>query len=208
MFQKTKQLFKKTSTPTTTIMDEMQLNFLLKNTVYILPCESLGTDGGSPISNKVYIDYPLFKQFVNPSNFDKVLDYFAELLIEILGAHPTIHLHVNLRTFSVTAIEKFKDIILKFYDKYSVDYVDKIQATFIYFTPSIFTAIHTAFVKLSPYSASFDVIPTLYSPKESEELVENLLRTRREICNLQTYSHTYGGDETNELTDDAYNMII
>jgi hypothetical protein len=158
----------------TTILNTFQFNFLLANTVYILPL----TD--NTISNRIFIDFVNFRKFVNSSNFNEVSDHFIGLIVEILKKHKTVELHLNLKSFSITATEKYKDLVLMFYEKYQVNYVNCINAVYIYNTPHVFEAIKTIFIKLSPLSSTFDFEPVLYSTIESPRKLAELLKVRME----------------------------
>lgn len=157
------------------ILNTFQFNFLLANTVYILPL----TD--NTISNRIFIDFVNFRKFVNRSNFNEVSDHFIGLIVEILKKHTTIELHLNLKSFSITATEKYKDLVLLFYDKYQVKYVNCINAVYIYNTPHVFEAIKTIFIKLSPLSSTFDFEPVLYSTTESPEKLAEILKERMSL---------------------------
>jgi hypothetical protein len=156
----------------TTILNDFQFNFLLSNTVYILP----STD--NIVSNRIFIDFINFRKFINRSNFDQVVNHFIGLIIEILNKHETVELHLNLKSFSITAAEKYKDLVLLFYDKYQLNYINRINSVFVYNTPHVFEAIKTIFVKLSPLSNTFDFEPVLYSSAESPQKLSEVLKER------------------------------
>jgi len=157
----------------TTILDAFQFNFLLTNTIFILPVSK-----SNPVSNRLFIDFVNFRKFVNRSNFDSVVNYFIELIIKILEKHESFELHINLKSFSVTATEKYKDIVLLFYEKYQTNYVNRINALYIYHTPHVFDTIKTIFVKLSPLSSTFMFDPVLYNNKESPMKLAEIMKER------------------------------
>jgi len=166
-------------TENVTILDAFQFNFLLINTIYILPIASNSGERKS-ISNRLFIDFVNFRKFVNRSNFDIVVNYFIEQIIKILEQHDTFELHVNLKTFSITATEKYKNIILLFYEKYQTNYVNRINSVYIYNTPHFFDLIKTIFVKISPLSNTFMIEPVLYNNKESPQKIAEVMKTYTE----------------------------
>lgn len=163
-----------------TILDAFQFNFLLMNTIYILPIATHSNEHNKSLSNRLFIDFVNFRKFVNHSNFDIVVNYFIELIIKILQEHETFELHVNLKSFSITATEKYKNIILLFYEKYQTNYVNHISSVYIYNTPHFFDAIKTIFVKLSPLSNTFMIEPVLYNSKESPQKIAEVMKERME----------------------------
>jgi hypothetical protein len=181
IFKKSKGFFSQKNTTDEDVMDSIQFNFLLKNSLFILPeKQTFQSTNGPTFPNKIYVDYTLFKKFVRPSNFEKVLNHFILSIIELQKECTTFQLHINLQGFSVTAAEKFKGLVLMFYEKYGVDYVNTIDSIYIYYTPSVFDTIKTIFKNLSSLSNTFMFEPVLYSAKESPALLEELLQGRRE----------------------------
>jgi len=173
-----------------TLLNTFQFNFLLLNTVYILPL----TD--NTISNRIFIDFINFRKFVNRSNFNEVSDHFIGLIVEILKIHKTVELHLNLKKFSITATEKYKDLVLMFYEKYQINYVNSINAVYIYNTPHVFEAIKTIFIKLSPLSSTFDFEPVLYSNAESPQKLADILKERMNSI----YANNDGEDAEDDET--------
>jgi len=173
-----------------TILNTFQFNFLLKNTVYILPLNK------TEISNRIFIDFVNFRKFVSKSNFNEVVNHFIGLIIEILEKFETIELHLNLKSFSVTATEKYRDLVLMFYEKYQVNYVNRINAVYIYNTPHVFEAIKTIFIKLSPLSSTFNFEPVLYSTSESPNKLAEILKER-----ISYIHNNDNGDSENEDDD-------
>ena len=171
----------------TTILNNFQFNFLLANTVYILPLTE------STISNRIFIDFVNFRKFVNRENFNEVSDHFIGLIVEILKYHKNVELHMNLKSFSVTATEKYKDLVLMFYEKYQVNYVNCINAVYIYNTPHVFEAIKTIFIKLSPLSRTFDFEPVLYSNVESPQKLADILKER--MSSIYSNNDDFENDE-------------
>jgi hypothetical protein len=55
-----------------------------------------------PSSNKIYIDYPLFKRFIiDPNQYDQVLSEFQSLVTEVKQKYISYEIHFN--ALSVTA---------------------------------------------------------------------------------------------------------
>lgn len=179
----------------TTILYDFQFNFLLTNTIFILPVNK-----SNPISNRILIDFVNFRKFVNHSNFDSVVNYFIELIIKILQQHESFELHINLKSFSITATEKYKDIVLLFYDKYQTNYINRINSLYIYHTPHVFDTIQSIFVKLSPLSSTFLFDPVLYNNKESPMKLAEIMKER--IVSLYNENDVEYDDERDDDEED------
>lgn len=162
-------------------MQSDNLNFLIENTIYILP----QSDNIDNISNRIYVDYPVFKKFVNPSNFENIINYFVMLVNKILLSYSNFQLHINLHYFSVSAIEKYKGLLCLFYEKYKTIYVEHIDSAHIYYTPSYFATIKFIFNKLSLFSKINPIEPINYSRKESDRMIEILLKEHREQTKMK-----------------------
>jgi hypothetical protein len=183
-------------TENATILDAFQFNFLLMNTIYILPNVVGNPADHKTVSNRLFIDFVNFRKFVNRSNFDIVVNYFIELIIKILQEHETFELHVNLKSFSITATEKYKNIVLLFYEKYQTNYVNRIDSVYIYHTPSFFDTIKSIFVKLSPLSNTFMFEPVLYNSRESPQKLAEVMKERMEsIYNENDIEYDDDNDE-------------
>lgn len=144
---------------------------LLSNTVYILTSPTTSTT-----SNRIYIDFVNLRRIINNVDINNIVDHFIELIVEILKESETVEIHMNLKSFTISTMEKYKDLVLMFYNKYKSDYITRINAVYIYYTPHVFEAIKTIFVKLCPLSNSFGVVPILYSNKESTIKLNELLQ--------------------------------
>ena len=163
------------------LMQSDNLNFLIENTIYILP----QSDNINNISNRIYIDYPIFKKFVNPSNFENIITYFILLVNKILLSYNNFQLHINLHYFSVSAIDKYKGLLYLFYEKYKTKYIEYIDSAYIYYTPSYFATIKLIFNKLSLFSKINPIEPINYSIKESDRMIEILLKEYREQIKMK-----------------------
>ncbi len=85
------------------ISQNFSLQQLLDKSVYIVEK-----------SNFIYIDYPLIKLYLCPETYDYVSDHMLKLNEIILNQHPHFNLRVDLKTFSVTAAQRYRDLIKKF----------------------------------------------------------------------------------------------
>lgn len=89
-----------------TILANVQLEQLLAKMVYIIPN-----------TNKVHIDYSIFKTFAHPQIYTHVVEYIISLLLSCINTHGDYEIHINLQSFTTTAAQRYKDIIYMFCSK-------------------------------------------------------------------------------------------
>jgi hypothetical protein len=89
------------------ISQNFSLQQLLDKSVYIVEN-----------SNFIYIDYPLIKQYLCPDTYDSVSNHILKLNEIILKLHTHFNLRVDLKTFSVTAGQRYNDLIKRFCSLY------------------------------------------------------------------------------------------
>ena len=102
---------------------------LLDATVYTIP----GT-------NKVYIDYLLFKTYAHDDNYNVILTHIFTTIHNCIEKNKHFEIHVNLSTFSVSALERHKKIIDLFWMQcmtHDTPYCTAIDHLYIYNTPMI-----------------------------------------------------------------------
>lgn len=64
--------------------------------------------------NEIYINYPLFKQFAHKDIYAQIIDYLRQLIENVLKRHIEYHCHVDVTGFSVSAAQRYNDIIEMF----------------------------------------------------------------------------------------------
>ena len=96
---------------------------------------------------KIYVDYPLVKSFVHPDNYDQVIQHVFILSETILQSHPKFELHITLKTFTMTAAQRYKDLITLFCHQYlnSSSESDKLSFLYIYDPPQMVQVIQNMF---------------------------------------------------------------
>jgi len=117
------------------VSNNFNMNDLLKSALYIIPN-----------TNKIYFDYPVFKTFANPENYVNIVNYLIQLLNECIHYHNSYEMHLNLKTFSISAVERYRTGIEWFCTeclKNNMNYNEKIVHMHIYHTPSVIDTIAT-----------------------------------------------------------------
>ena len=117
----------------TLVCDNIPIETLLSNTIYTIDN-----------SNQVFVDYTIFKLFATPKNFEIITNSIISTLQERIDNYDSFQLHINLSTFTVSALERYKTMIKYFCDKClssNTRYSKKMDKTFIYNPPNSFDAI-------------------------------------------------------------------
>ena len=119
----------------TTILQQTDLSELLNNTIFIIP-----------ETNRIYIDYRLFKKFANPT----ILGTISLKLIETLNIckrdFGKIEIYVNFEQLTVSAFERYKDLLIIF-SKMCIEnnllYSDYIDKCVIINSPNVINTLRT-----------------------------------------------------------------
>jgi hemoglobin-like flavoprotein len=150
-----KNIFMKTSQKSEcaeTISRQIPLEELIRNTIYIIPN-----------SCSVYMDYPLFKTYVSPINYQIVVNHIFETINEVIRRCSTFEMHINLSTFTISAAERYSHI---------TQYSELMNRMYIYNTPSMIQTISTIMVK---YTADSIKLKTSFYTKEESQMKLNEL---------------------------------
>ena len=92
-------------------------------------------------TNKVYIDYPVFKLFVNPTNYEAFVLFCQNIFNQTIEKHGTFECHINLLSLTVSAIERHQRVVELFCtdpeQRDGMEYTKFLTKICIYNTPSI-----------------------------------------------------------------------
>jgi hypothetical protein len=103
-------------------------------------------------TNKVYIDYPVFKLFVNPSNYQAFVLFCQNVFNQVIRKHYTFECHVNLDSLTITAVERHQRLVELFCtdpsERGGIEYTNYLTKVYIYNTPSIIDNITKLLNKL------------------------------------------------------------
>lgn len=144
---------------------QINIDDLLNMTVYILP----GT-------NKVVFYYSVFKLYANPDNYDLIISYILKRYDEVLNNNNnTFEIHMSLDTFSVSAAERYKEIIRMFCEKCmnaSTNYSTSMTKLYVYNSPAVMDPIMTIIKPFIDPSVKDKIV--FYSKSESTSLLQKL----------------------------------
>lgn len=146
------------------ITNEIGIDTLLRKTIYLIPDK-----------NQIYLDYTIFKCYATPENYLIIVDFILHLVVHCINRFGNYEVHVNLNGFSISACDRYKDVIKLFCDKCISSesrFCEKLINMYIYNTPSVFQQIS---ILLRPFIDSSIVGKmVLYDKKTSEPLLVNI----------------------------------
>lgn len=151
---------------------QMSLDELIDHTIFLFHDDKF-----------IYVDYTLFKQYGTASCYDAILQRLFSCIHKALDKNGTYELHVNLSTFSISALERYQEVIKQFYQIYfsgDIDYGLHLSQLYIYYVP---TMIHTISNILSKYINSETALKrsmirdkvTMYNKEESSTKMKHIL---------------------------------
>ena len=120
------------------VCTEFDINQLIHKTIYII----FGT-------NKIYVDYTLFKLYANPSVFESIITHVQDLSMRCIQEYGVFECHLNIDTFTVTAAERYQNIIHMFCNQPldGFDYTRVMTNLFVYNVPSSIDVISKILLK-------------------------------------------------------------
>jgi len=110
---------------------------LIKHTAFIIPN-----------TNKIYVDYILFKSYAHDEVYDALIQYVIQLFIFCIESHNSFEIHIDLNTFSISAAQRYKPMIQKFCNEClsnSITMMAYLTTFRIYNTPSMIDSISLVF---------------------------------------------------------------
>lgn len=122
-----------------------------------------------PNTNKIYYNYMVFKTYGNESNHLILYEYVTGLISKILENYETFEFHVNLKTFTISACQRYYGMITSTFDdnKFFTNLMGKL---FVYNTPSIVDQVNRLL-----YHSIKDILPKVeYFHKDSDEKIKVL----------------------------------
>lgn len=150
----------------TMVSKQLSLQELLENTFFIIPN-----------TNKIFINYLVFKTFIEPLNYNSAIERILILTNFCISNYSTYEVHINLDSFTISAAQRYK-IIIQLYTEHclqsNTQYSTILNRMHIYNTPN---TIESAISLLSPLIDN--VIKskiTLHNKVESPDLLSNLLK--------------------------------
>jgi len=115
------------------ISSHIELQKLLDATIFIIPNTS-----------HIFFNYPTFKTFAHPGVYDAIVQHAMTQLNYCIDKYGSYEMHINLDTFSVSAVERYNEGIRLYCNeclKSQCEYYSKITNMHMYNVPSLIDAI-------------------------------------------------------------------
>jgi len=128
-----------------------------------------------PDTNKIIFNYPVFKLYANPENYEAIVQGVLNVYDEVLKLFSDFEAHIILDGFTISAAERYKEVIKLFCQKCmnsNTNYAIATKEMHIYYTPSMIESISTLFRPFIDPTINERMI--LHSKSESEELIKKL----------------------------------
>lgn len=81
------------------VSQNISLDVLFKETILIVPN-----------TNRIYLNYAIFKTFAHPLIYDQLVDYIIGLFNRCIQENGNFELNINLQSFTITAAQRYKEI--------------------------------------------------------------------------------------------------
>ena len=149
------------------LLKQVNLQDILNHTIFVIPN-----------SCKIFIDYKIFKTFVEPSIYNDVLTRMLELTTYCIANYNTYEVHIDLSAFTITAAQRYKNLIQLYNTnclKSDTKFSSILNSMHIYNPPSVIDNIATFLGPFIDSTVKSKIL--LHNKIESPALLANLLRT-------------------------------
>lgn len=146
------------------ISQSFQLSDMIQRTIYVIPN-----------TNKIVFNYPVFKLFANPDNYETIIQSVIDTYDRILSIYQVFEIHIILDSFTISAAERYRGVIKIFCDKCmssNMKYSQRMTAMYIYYTPSMIESISTLLKSFIDPVINERII--MFSKAESVDLIKTL----------------------------------
>lgn len=113
------------------VTTQLCLDELIHHTIYVIPNTKI-----------IYMDYPVFKCYATSTNYEKIVSHILKLIDQLICNHNEFNIHVNLSSFTLTAAERYSQMLQLFCETIckktntNFKYTDYMKKMHIYNTPN------------------------------------------------------------------------
>jgi hypothetical protein len=120
------------------ILTKFDINLLLQKTAFIIPK-----------TNKIFVNYQIFKQFACPDNYEIFVKYIQNKIPFLINQYGSFECHIDIDTFTISAAERYKGVIEVFCrDVFEITFTDYLNHIYIYNVPTMIDKIAKILLKL------------------------------------------------------------
>ena len=141
----------------------------LKNTVYILPD-----------SNRIFLNYEIFKYYGNPENYEEIVNYILSLILLCISKFESFEFHVNINSFTISAAQRYTPVIQLFMNKCimnNTEFAKLLTKMIVYNTPTLMNDISRLLRPMIDPIVTSKI--TFYSKKETPVEIQNILTNQK-----------------------------
>lgn len=66
-----------------------------------------------PNTNRIFVNYPMFKTFMCPETYKLSIDYILEMGRSLVEKYGSLEVHIDVQSFTPTAAERYKDFVVQ-----------------------------------------------------------------------------------------------
>ena len=98
-------------------------------------------------TSQIHILYPIVKSFLHPDNYKIITDYIFTIKESLIIKNKYYEIIINLKSFTITAAERYKELIKIFCNIYLKDErnVNELRYVYIYNAPNIVAILQNMF---------------------------------------------------------------
>ena len=138
-----------------------------------------------PDTNRIFMDYPVFKLYANPENYSLIVAHFISLIDGLIRTHNSFEMHLNIKSYTVSAAERYMPLIRLFCElclkDTSLSRSDKMTYLHTYHTPAMIGHIVPMIMKVSVPGLNKKLVH--YNKDESDGLMSQLLSSVIPVAN-------------------------
>lgn len=151
------------------VLTKFDINLLLKRTAYVIPN-----------TNKLFVNYKIFKQFAHPDNYDLFVKYVQNKIPSLIKHYGSFECHVDIDTFTISAAERYKGVIQVFCrDVFEISFTDYLNHIYVYNIPTMIDKISSILFKIIDKETKDKIV--LVNKHDSNKIVPGLINSLTHI---------------------------
>lgn len=116
-----------------------------------------------PNTNIIYYNYMIFKTYGNEETHIPLYTHVTGLIEILLQTYQTFEFHINMKTFSISACQRYQKMIMSSFDHNKI-FTERMTKLVVYHTPNIIPQITNIL-----YSSVKDILYKVEYVKEDSE---------------------------------------
>lgn len=149
------------------VTTQLCLDELIHHAIYVIPN-----------TKTIYMDYPVFKCYATSTNYENIISHILTLIDQLIGQYNEFNIHVNLASFTLTAAERYSQMLQLFCETICkrtnahFKYTDYMKRMHIYNTPNTIHLITPLLSRFINESISDKI--AYFSKEQSADILRNI----------------------------------